>query len=85
MLADLLEAMTIPLLLTPSSIAPGTLFGPGTPFPTREAFEKSVSASGSASVVGNPSDSGSGDKGFQGVFHVNGRIDSMKLDKELAK
>lgn len=71
--------MAIPFLMTASSLAPGILYGPGTQFPTREAFDKANGASASSAAgAGNAS-------GFQGVFRVSGRIESKMLDKELAK
>jgi hypothetical protein len=39
---SLLEGL-LPWGLTPSSLAPGTLWGPGTPYPTREAYDRSQS------------------------------------------
>lgn len=78
-LPELLEAVSIPFLLSPSSLAPATLYGPGTRFPTREAFDKANGAStSSASGASNA-------VGFQGVFRVSGRIESKMLDKELSK
>ncbi|MGI4719843.1 MAG: RHS repeat-associated core domain-containing protein, partial [Janthinobacterium lividum] len=39
---DLLETLLIPLLATPSALAPGTLYGPGTPYKDSEAYEESL-------------------------------------------
>jgi RHS repeat-associated protein len=61
-LPELLEALTIPALLTPSSLAPGTLYGPGTSFPTREAFDNANGPSASSAVG-----AGKG-SGFQGAM-----------------
>ena len=39
---ELLEALLIPLFATPSTLAPGTLYGPGTPYESWDAYNNAT-------------------------------------------
>jgi hypothetical protein len=41
-LPELLEALLVPIFVTPSSLAPGTLYGPGTPYKSPEEYDKAM-------------------------------------------
>lgn len=70
----------MPMLLSPSGVASGKLYGSGTPYATPEAYDRAVTP-----ISSNTSSSAAGGRsiGFQGVFEVSGRIDSKKLESLL--
>ncbi|MCE4540803.1 RHS repeat-associated core domain-containing protein, partial [Pelomonas sp. P7] len=41
-LPELLEALLVPLVATPSTLAPGTLYGPGTPYKNQDEYDKAM-------------------------------------------
>lgn len=67
---DLLEALLTPIWATPTTLAPGTLYGPGTPYKNQEEFIKAFEGQGTASGP------------ISGVVQVSGRIESRELAKQ---